>query len=101
MSFLFVMPMSKMLLSASTPSILGEELVHYGVVDAGARVDAAAALAHGVDLVEDDDVEVAIVPAALLLRLGVGEERPYVLLALPHVLAHHLGAVDNLGLFPV
>jgi len=57
-----------------------------------------ARLADGVDLVEDDDVQIALVAALPVLGLRVGEEQAYVLLALAHVLVEHLGTVDDLRL---
>lgn len=50
---------------------LGKQLVDHCVVDAGAARHAAALLADGVDLVEDDDVEAAV---GSELRSQAGEE---------------------------
>jgi len=57
-----------------------------------------ARLADRVDLVEDDDMQIALVAALLILSLRVREEQPDVLLALAHVLVEHLGTVDDLRL---
>jgi len=57
-----------------------------------------ARLADRVDLVEDDDVQIALVAALPVLGLRVRKEQPYVLLALAHVLVEHLGTVDDLRL---
>ena len=64
---------------------LGEELVHHGVVDAGAARDGAPRLADGVDLVEDDYVEARVGAHPLLLLLRLGKEPPDVGLGLSHV----------------
>ena len=64
---------------------LGEELVHHGVVDAGAARHGAPRLADGVDLVEYNDVQPRVGAHPLLLLLGLGEEPTDVGLRLAYV----------------
>mmetsp|Transcript_27891 Transcript_27891/g.75161 ORF Transcript_27891/g.75161 Transcript_27891/m.75161 type:complete len:259 (-) Transcript_27891:609-1385(-) len=80
---------------------LGEELVDNRVVHARGVPAASALLADGVNLVEDEDVEVRLVPALRLLLLRVRKELADVLLGLSHELGEHLGSVDHLWLVAV
>lgn len=61
----------------------------------------ASRLADGVDLIEDDDVQVAVVAHLLLLLLRVLEQRADIRLGLAHVLVQDLGAVHHLRLVRV
>mmetsp|Transcript_2610 Transcript_2610/g.9463 ORF Transcript_2610/g.9463 Transcript_2610/m.9463 type:complete len:210 (-) Transcript_2610:588-1217(-) len=80
---------------------LSEELVNNGVVHSGPILGGAALLADGVNLIEDDDVQVGIVAVRRLVQLGVLEEIADVLLAGSDILVEHLGSVHHLGLAPV
>mmetsp|Transcript_18438 Transcript_18438/g.48130 ORF Transcript_18438/g.48130 Transcript_18438/m.48130 type:complete len:560 (-) Transcript_18438:737-2416(-) len=80
---------------------LGEQLVDERVVHAGAVFDRAALLADGVNLVKDDDVQLAVFAASLVLRLRIRKQRTHVLLTLPDVLVQDLGTVHNLGLLAI
>ena len=62
---------------------------------------AATRLADGVDLIEDDDVEVGVVAHLLLLLLRVLEQRADVRFRLAHVLVQDLRTVHHLRLVRV
>mmetsp|Transcript_95108 Transcript_95108/g.273838 ORF Transcript_95108/g.273838 Transcript_95108/m.273838 type:complete len:394 (+) Transcript_95108:860-2041(+) len=75
---------------------LGQQLVHDAVVDAGAVGLGASRLTDGVDLVENDHVQLRILALHLVLLLRIGEQVPDVLLGLADVLVQDFGAVDDL-----
>lgn len=77
---------------------LGEQLVDNRVTNTGAIVLGTTLLANGIQLIKDDDVQVAAVPPLLVLVLCLLEEGPDVLLGLAHKFAENLGSVDDLGL---
>mmetsp|Transcript_18751 Transcript_18751/g.72315 ORF Transcript_18751/g.72315 Transcript_18751/m.72315 type:complete len:225 (+) Transcript_18751:1-675(+) len=78
---------------------LAQQLVHHCVVYASARAAGATLLANSVDLVKDDNVQLALVAPLCVFLLCVCEEVPHVLLRLTDVLVQHLRTVDHLG-FP-
>lgn len=61
----------------------------------------ASRLADGIDFIEDDDVQIAVVAHFLLLLLRVFEQRADIRFGLAHVLVQDLGTVHHLRLVRV
>ena len=88
----------KHVIQALHPVQLREQLVHDVVVHHRRRRAARAARLHdGVDLVEDDDVQTALVALSLELLLRGREQVAHVLLGLPHEPLQNLRAVHDFG----
>mmetsp|Transcript_3600 Transcript_3600/g.10246 ORF Transcript_3600/g.10246 Transcript_3600/m.10246 type:complete len:435 (-) Transcript_3600:206-1510(-) len=77
---------------------LGQQLVDNRVGNAGAIPDSATALADGIHLVEDDNVQHGVISGLELLLLGLGEQFAHLLLRSADVLVEDFGSVDDLGL---
>eukprot|EP00906_Rhabdomonas_costata_P037239 RCo052359 len=78
---------------------LGQKLIHHTVRDSCAIPGAATGLADGVNLVENDQVQLTFVALLLHFSLRIFEEVPNVLLGLADVLVQDLRSIHNLWLF--
>ena len=76
---------------------LQEELVDDRVLHASAVRERTTRLLDGVNLVEDTDMQAAVVTLELVLSIGVGKQLAHVLFRLAHILGQDLWASHNLA----